>query len=315
MKLNFRYFKIWIVIIIICFVFYYFMLPPINLTSPLFWVYALLMTFINGLYFEINSYIYRNKLITYKTNKKQTFIYSIPVIIIFFIGIINFILSPIFNSKGYANRIVINKDSSFVEDIAEVDFNKLPLLDKDSSQKLGDRVMGQMTDLVSQYRVSDLYTQINYNNEIIRVTPLEYANVIKFFTNSSHGITGYITVNSVDGKANLVRLEKGMKYMPSALFSKDLKRKLRFDYPAEIFDEEAFEIDNNGNPYWIVPTVKYYGIGIRKDITGVIILNPITGESTKYTIDNIPSWVDHAHSPNLIIEQVNDWGKYQNGFF
>ena len=87
------------------------------------------------------------------------------------------------NAKSYYKRITINEENNFLEDIKEVNFDSLPLLDKDSSIKLGDRVMGQMKDLVSQFEVSQVYTQINYNNEIIRVTPLEYANSLKWFTN------------------------------------------------------------------------------------------------------------------------------------
>ena len=32
-------------------------------------------------------------------------------------------------------------------------------------------------------------------------------------------------------------------------------------------------------------------------------------------LDEIPNWVDHVYSADLIMEQVNDWGKYRNGFF
>lgn len=99
----------------------------------------------------------------------------------------------------------------FSENIKEVDFNLVPLSDKDSSEKLGDRVMGGLPDLVSQFNVSTLYTQINYNNEIIRVTPLEYASIIKYLTNHKEGIKRYITVNSVTGESKLVKLKKGMK--------------------------------------------------------------------------------------------------------
>ena len=121
-------------------------------------------------------------------------------------------------------------------------------------------------------------------------------------------------VNSTTGEANLVRLEKGMKYMPSALFNERLERKLRFSYPTEIFGKENFEIDNDGNPYWVVPTIKYTGIGLKEEITGVVILDPITGNSKKYKVGEIPSWVDHVYSADLIIEQFNDWGLYNGGF-
>ena len=191
----------------------------------------------------------------------------------------------------------------------------LPLLDRDSSEKLGDRVMGQMSELVSQFYVSDEYTQINYNNDIVRVTPLEYAGLIKWFSNRKDGVKAYITVNSVDGESELIKLKKGMKYMPSAYFNENLERKLRFSYPTTIFGEYNFEIDNEGNPYWIIPTIKYTGVGLKTKITGVIIFDPITGKSNKYSIDKIPTWVDNAFDANLVIEQVDNWGTYRNGFF
>ena len=76
----------------------------------------------------------------------------------------------------------------------------------------------------------------------------------------------------------------------------------------------TFEIDNDGNPYWIVPTIKYKGIGMRKEVSGVVILDAVTGESTKYSIGEIPSWVDHAYPSDLIIEQLDNWGEYKEGF-
>ena len=210
--------------------------------------------------------------------------------------------------------LFLNEDGDFNTEVKEVDFDTIPLLDKDSSSKLGDRVMGEMTDLVSQFYVSSLYTQINYNNEVVRVTPLEYSGIIKYFTNHKEGIKGYIIVNSVDGKSNLVKLEKGMKYMPSAMFSEDLNRKLRFSYPTEIFGQANFELDNDGNPYWIVPTIKYSGVGLREEISGVVILDPITGNSKKYKVSDIPTWVDHVYNASLILQQVDDWGIYKHGF-
>ena len=228
--------------------------------------------------------------------------------------VVNFILSPVFNAKSWSRRIVIDQTHEFNDDIALVNYQSLPLLDKDSSRKLGDRVMGQMPELVSQFYVSDLYTQINYNADIVRVTPLEYNGFIKYLNNRKNGVKGYITVNSVTGDADLVKLDKGMQYMPSAYFFDNLDRHLRFKYPTVIFDDEKFEIDNDGNPYWVVPTVRYSGVGIKKEITGVILVNAIDGSSQKYDVGSIPTWVDQVYSAELIIEQVDNWGLYKNGF-
>ena len=302
--------------LLFAFIIYYFILPPINLSSPLFYVYLFLVL---SFYVFYSSMSKININIIGKNFKKtfieETTIVTASFIIIGLIIMINFVLSPLFQSNEYYNRITINEDGNFKEDINEVDTSKLPLLDKDSSSKLGDRVMGQMTDLVSQFSVSNLYTQINYKNDIIRVTPLEYNGFIKYLANRKNGVPAYITVNSVNGNTDLVKLENGMKYVPSAYFFEDLDRKLRFSYPFDIFGEKSFEIDNDGNPYWIVPVMKYSGVGLRRDVKEVIILNAITGEHTKYNVNEVPSWVDHVYSASLIIEQVNDWGLYKNGFF
>lgn len=304
-----------LITIVIGSILYYFILPPINISSPDFWIFV----FIIVLLFMGSSIIgllnVREKIIQFGKHPKKSFLVPMIVIGVFaFILVINLFNTPVFNAKGYAQRIKINENGNFNDDIKEVDFNALPLLDKDSSQKLGDRVMGQMPELVSQFSVSDLYTQINYKNDIVRVTPLEYASIIKYFTNQKEGIKGYITVNSVTGEAKLTKLKKGMKYVPSALFNDNLYRKLRFSHPTEIFDTAQFELDNEGNPYWIVPTVKYAGVGLKKEITGIVALDPITGKSTKYRLKDVPKWVDHVYSPELIMDQIDDWGQYKKGF-
>ena len=106
-----------------------------------------------------------------------------------------------------------------------------------------------------------------------------------------------------------------MKYSTSAMFNEKLERKLRFDYPTTNFGRISFEIDNEGKPYYIIPTIKYTAVGLKAKVTGVIIFDPITGESKKYKNEDIPTWVDIAYSASLIIEQVDDWGTYKNGFF
>lgn len=305
--------------LIIMSIYYYFVLPPLNITSPAFWrfiIFSLMILFVlillSNVSGSITTVIKGGKIKNWK--KPMLIIPTCIILIIVGMMIINFICSPLFNAKSYSKRITINENGNFIEEIEQVNFKSLPLLDRDSSEKLGDRVMGQMKDLVSQFYVSNQYTQINYNNDIIRVTPLEYAGFIKWFSNRSDGVTGYITVNSVDGTAKLQKLNDGMKYMPSAYFNENLKRKLRFLYPTAIFGTSKFEIDNDGNPYWITPTYKYTGIGLKTKVTGVVILDPITGETKKYSIDKVPTWIDNAYDANLIIEQVDNWGTYKEGF-
>ena len=310
-----------IITLVIGAIIYYFTLPALNLNNFGFYAFIAFLIMIFAILETINQEnkieLFRKKILINQANYPKTFFICSGIVISMFIviGIINFICSPLFNAKSYQTRITINETGNFAEDIKEVNFKQLPLLDRDSSEVLGDRVMGQMSDLVSQYRVSNQYTQINYNDSIMRVTPLEYADAIKWLTNRKNGIVGYITVNSVNGEANLVKLNKGMKYSSSALFNEKLERKLRFSYPTENFGKISFEIDNEGNPYYIVTTIKYTAIGLKAKVSGVIIFDPITGESAKYSNEEIPEWVDIAYSASLVIEQIDDWGTYKNGFW
>jgi hypothetical protein len=156
---------------------------------------------------------------------------------------------------------------------------------------------------------------INYNDEIMRVTPLEYHGFIKWLTNRKNGIKAYITVNSTTGSAKLIKMKKGMKYAPSAYFNENLYRKIQMSYPTKNIESINFEIDNEGNPYWTASVVKYVGVGLRRDVVGLIIFNPITGKSKYYDVDKVPTWVDHVYEADLILEQVADWGAYKNGFW
>ena len=296
------------------FIMFYLFIPALNIHSFSFWVYVIALLIIFGIMnFGTGIFNLKNKEFDLK-NKKNYYPFIAPVVIVILLFLVHLINGPFFMAKKYANRITIT-NGNFIDEIEEVNFNTLAIVDKNSSSKLGDRVMGGMGELVSQFEVSDLYTQINYQDEIVRVTPLDYYDWIKYLTNRFDGIPGYVLVNSVTGEAKLVKLDKGMKYSPNAMFMENVYRKLRFKYPFDIFGDLNFEIDNEGTPYWIMQIVSYSGIEQREDISGVIILNAITGESVKYDIADVPTWVDHVYSAELIIEQVDDWGRYVNGFW
>ena len=136
----------------IALVLYYFMLPPINLSSPLFWIYVFIILILFFILFSVGNI---DNLIKFRRNYSYSkFTIYMPIIIsslIVLIVIVNLFLSPIFNASKYANRIKVNSEEDFATAIKEVDFSKTPLLDKDSSEKLGDRKMGEFTSWVSQF--------------------------------------------------------------------------------------------------------------------------------------------------------------------
>ena len=102
--------------------------------------------------------------------------------------------------------------------------------------------------------------------------------------------------------------------MTSSYFNEDLIRKLRFNYPTDIFGDINFEVNDEKNPYWVIQSLKYTSVGLLPEVEAVILFDPITGNSTKHNISEVPTWVDNVYNADLILEQLNDWGSYKNGF-
>lgn len=235
-------------------------------------------------------------------------------VIIAFMVIATLIGIPFFNATRYRDLILIS-NGDFTADVAELDMSQIPVVDKDTAIRLGSRKLGEMSELVSQFEIESNYTQINYKGSPYRVTPLTYADPIKWLINRKDGLPAYLTVNMVTQQTELVWLENGMKYSPGEYFFRNIYRHIRFRYPTKIFEDVSFEIDDDGTPYWVAPTITYrIGWWSGKDIEGAILVNAVTGESNYYKKEDVPEWIDQLYDSDLIISQLDDNGRFQNGY-
>ena len=233
------------------------------------------------------------------------------------VALVGEILSmPIFRAGSYRDLLQV-EDGNFTEDITQISFDKIPTLDRSSAEYLGDRQMGTLSDMVSQFEYPEgESTQINYQGRPVRVSPIAYADLIKWFTNRGEGLPAYVLVDMVTQEASVVRLQEGIKYSFSEPLNRNIIRHLRFQYPTYMFSTPRFEIDEQGQPWWIAPRlVKTIGLFGGTDIQGAVLCNAVTGESTYYDIADVPSWVDNVYTPDLIMEQYDYHGTYINGFF
>ena len=241
---------------------------------------------------------------------------SAAVAIIVLAAVIGTITSAKMLHAGSYQKLLKVQPSNFVEDVSQAHFDNIPMLDKDSAVMLGDRKMGELVDMVSQFEVAGNYSQINYKGEPVRVTPLEYGDLIKWFNNQKNGLPAYIIINMVTQEVTVKRLDVGMKYSYSDHFARYLPRQLRFSYPTYMFDDAVFEIDDTGHPYWVAPRVTYtIGLFGGKDVVGVVLCDAITGDTQYYDLKDIPQWVDKAFDSNLVLDQFNDYGTLKHGYW
>lgn len=240
--------------------------------------------------------------------------FTLIAVIVVFMMIASFVGIQFFNATRYRDLIQIS-DGDFTTDVSEISMSQIPVVDKDSASRLGSRKLGEMSELVSQFEIENNYTQINYNGTPYRVTPLSYADPIKWLYNMKKGLPAYITVNMVTQQTDLVWLDEGMKYSPGEYFFRNIYRHIRFNYPTKMFETVSFEIDDDGTPYWVAPTISYrIGWWSGKDISGAILVNAVTGESTYYDKEDVPGWIDQLYDSDLIITQLDDNGRFQNGY-
>lgn len=224
--------------------------------------------------------------------------------------------SPFFNASKYQKLLTI-QERAFTDDIKEVDYKTIPLLDKDSASLLGNRKMGSMVDMVSQFEVSGDYSQINYQGKPVRVTPLTYASPIKWLTNQRGGIPAYILIDMTTQNTECVKLTEGIRYSKGEYFNRNIYRHLRFRYPTYIFDDQIFfEIDEEGTPYWVCP-VKKFNIGLfgGQTIGRVVLCNAQTGECVDYAVEDVPQWIDKVYSADLLVNLYDYSGLLKHGYW
>ena len=245
--------------------------------------------------------------------KKQCTVPFVAVVVMIAALIVGSVTSwVVLRAKDYS-QLLEWEEGDFVEEIQEISYDQIPMLDKDSAARLGSRKLGELADMVSQFEIISNYNQINYQDRPVRVTSLAYGDLIKWFTNRTEGLPAYIIIDMVTQEAEVVRLEEGMKYTTAEHFGRNLYRHLRFHYPTMMFDEPVFEIDEEGTPYWVCSRiVKTIGLFGGTDIKGAVLVNAITGESEYY--EEVPTWVDRVYSYDIIMEQYDFYGMYHNGF-
>lgn len=305
-----------IVTIVAGFIYFYVELPPINLHSAAFYSFFLFLSVVYCITAVITSGIYRqaeNGKTFWKLLKGSCIVPLIVIGAVFVIYVVGGLLSSVVIRSGAYAKLITVETGDFTQDIEEISFDQIPMLDRDSAEKLGDRKLGELADMVSQFEVADNYTQINYKGRPVRVTPLRYGDIFKWLNNRSAGLPAYLIIDMVTQEVDVVRLPEGMHYTAAEHFSRNLYRHLRFQYPTYIFNEPTFEIDEEGTPYWVCPRiVKRIGLFGGTDIQGAVLVNAITGESQYYT--DIPTWVDGVYSAEIIMDQYDYYGTYQGGF-
>lgn len=293
--------------LVIMFLYFFLTLPALNYMAPELYAFliATLLVF-NGLNLLFG------KLPIFKVGSVSAVALALLIAVPALLG---FFAQPIFRAKSYSRLIPVT-DANFADTVKEVDFDKVPIVDREAAAIIGERQMGSIQEVVSQFVINSNYTQINVNNVPVRVTPLAYSDIIKYFINAKNGIPYYVRVDMATQDADLVKLVNPLKYSKSDILMRDIERHIRFKHPTKMFGETNFEVDDEGNGYYITSVLtKRIGIFGGIDVKGAIVTNGASGESNYYDLGNVPNWVDRVYPAELLMAQLDYRGMYSDGFF
>ncbi len=243
--------------------------------------------------------------------------FVVALSIVGFIVVFSILGSEILNADRFQQQLNITEKTSFTD---EFDLDKnyiIPYIDEETARQLGDKQIGKVQGLGSQYNININYTLVSVLDKVYRISPLEYQDIYKWWQNKNNGIPGYIKVNVQDfNDASIVSLTKGMKYSPSAFFDQDLLRHVRFKYRTAILDDFSFEIDDAGHPYYVISVIEpKIGFFSGWDATAVIVVDAVNGDMNRYPLDAIPDWIDRVQPVKLAWFQVDNWGYYVHGWW
>ena len=311
-----------VLVLLIVAVAYWWFHPPINIHSVDTWMFLVVFVLLPlFLLWNVKSRTYEtgnSKVDPNRTKAKAFKVASWIPVAIALVGVLGAVASlSVFpgNAAKYAS-VLDTQDADFAQDIQQVDYSEIPIIDRDSAALLGNRAMGNIPEYVSQFEIAGTYSQINYQGTPVRVSPLGYADLFKWLTNRAEGIPAYALVDMTTQDAQIVKLgDRAIFYSRSEPLARNIDRYVQLKYPFYMFDEKSFEIDEDGQPWWICPVqTRTIGLFGGTTIERVVMVNATTGECTDLAIGDVPQWVDRAYPAELLIQQYNWSGKYQDGW-
>ena len=245
------------------------------------------------------------------TPKKLFTVIAVPWVLLILVSLLS---SPIFGSKAYRDQLGDPEVRTFSSDIQVMDQNQLPIVDKALAANLADKKLGERPSLGSQVYLGEPTKQL-VNGKLVWVVPLHHSGLFKWFTNMS-GTPGYVVVSATNINDVEYVEDYKIKYQPNSYLLDDLQRHLRLN--GALFDgiiDYSFELDESGQPYWIVTSYKNTRGFALPEAKGIYAVNASTGDVQYYSIDEVPDWVDRVQPEDFIVNQINNKGEYVHGIF
>lgn len=309
-----------IFLLLLGFLLVYNILPVFNYGFPAF-AFILLVLLVLALLFSTGFAVSGSNNQLKVVSKPSRFLVYAFLVVLGYCTVLPFVTSlKMFRSDSYQKLLgTVKNGQKITNHIEPIAIDQIRVVDEELAHLLGEKILGSQPALGSQVELGDFCIQ-KVNNSLYWVAPLLHSGFFKWF-NNQEGTAGYVMVSATNERdVKLVQNVAGkaikIKYQRGAFFQSNIHRHIYFNGNATVgLTDFSFEIDDAGNPFWIVTKyAKKIGFSGR-EATGTLVVDAQSGEITEYSIANTPKWVDRIQPLAFIEDQLNDWGEYVHGYW
>ncbi|HOD09343.1 MAG TPA: hypothetical protein PLH25_05350 [Flavobacterium sp.] len=288
-----------------------------------FFGFPIIILILLGIYFFISlglSVDSTGKKFIISTRPRKWLLISMLLVVLYITIVPLVTTATIFHTSSYQKMIGEVKNGEKISThIAPISMDKIRVVDQDLAYLLGEKIIGSQPALGSQIVLGKFSIQ-KVNNELYWVAPLLHSGFFKWL-NNREGTPGYVLVSATNERdVKLVQTVNNqpvkIKYQSGAYFQSNIHRHVYLSgYATTGLADFTFEIDEQGNPFWVIATFdKQIGFS-GENTNGILVVNAQSGEIKEYNIDNAPAWVDRIQPADFIENQLNDWGEYIKGYW
>ncbi|TMW72950.1 type II secretion system protein M [Alteribacter natronophilus] len=217
----------------------------------------------------------------------------------------------IYPMQTASDRHALPQAETEVEVMESADEENIRVVPYGNARYRSEIVFGDL-DNSARYHLGESSIQ-TIDDELFWVSPIEFDGFFRWLT-TDH-VPGYIKISAEDpnDQAELVS-EYEMSYVPSAYFGSNAKRMVRQEHEDIIIVSESFEPDDDGHPYYVFSYGYYEFFRHGNKADGVVVLDAVTGEMERYSLEDMPEFIDQGVAEQTALNYATWYGQYGGGF-
>lgn len=174
-----------------------------------------------------------------------------------------------------------------------------------ANQAMGQDLPGSNTTIGSKFKLGDCTLQ-SVDVHMYWICALKFTG-----NHNGYVLPGYIAVDGEDPLTEpQAHLNYKLTYSQSAPQGHSLTRLIWNKYNDYYVDDVTLEVNDQWQPFYTAALERPLVRNQQAVPVAAIVVNPQTGNITRYDLNHIPTWVDRIYSASMAKNILNWWGEW-----